>query len=329
MAELISGWQAIASTAIVITILISGISLGVGRAFSIKRLERFGIDEGFQSVVNAAILGAAVAISVLILQISSDFTPSYAKTACMANSTPSGYAMCGINSTIQSSFALSHDIVRIENNLGYYQTLELNFGNFSISPLANMQSTSAQFSNSLQSIQFSIFALALNAQLLSFISSNWFGVVFATGLVLRSIFLTRKFGAFLIASSVAFILFYPLMLLMFPLPIKEFADAKNQSSAFLSNSAYQTVPIIDLNDNGAIARKIYNMSFQASSNITNSTSDFTGDLTLLAQRITMLSASLFFYSAIVPFFALLITVALAYSLSRSLGGEIATGVSQI
>ncbi len=322
MAELLSGWQAIAGTAIVISIIIAGIALGFGRAFSLKRLERFGADELLQSIINAAILGFAVGLSVLVMQIGAEFTPAMENISCNANATPSDYTLCAINATTQQSFGLSQDLVRVQNNIGYYQTLELHFGNFSIQPLVNMGSVSNQLATSLYSIQLSTFASSLNAQFLSFISSSWFGTIFAAGLVLRSFFLSRKFGAFLIGASIALIIFYPLMLLMFPLPLEDVSQARNLTSAFLSNSTYQTVPIIDLNGNNAIADKIYNMSFSGGS-------DFVGDLTLVVQQTTDAAASLFFYSVIVPLFALIATLVLIKELSSSFAGEIATEVSQL
>lgn len=323
MAELLSGWQAIAGTAIVISIIIAGIALGFGRAFSLKRLERFGADELLQSIINSAILGFAVGLSVLVMQIGAEFTPAMENISCNANATPSDYTLCAINATTQQSFGLSQDLVRVQNSIGYYQTLELHFGNFSIQPLVNMGSVSNQLANSAYSIQLSVFASALNAQFLSFISSGWFGTIFAAGLVLRSFFLSRKFGAFLIGASIALIIFYPLMLLMFPLPLEDVSQARNLTSAFLSNSTYQTVPIIDLNGNNAIADKIYNMSFVAGG------SDFIGDLTLIVQQTTDAAASLFFYSVIVPLFALIATLVLIKELSSSFAGEIATEVSQL
>lgn len=343
MADLLSGWQAIAGTAIVISLILAGIALGLGRAFSFKRLERFGAEEIIQSIINAAILGFAIALSTLILQVGSEFTPQQNLSCTYLN--PADYALCSINSTTTTAFALSQNLVRMENVISYYQTLVLNFGNFSIQPLANLASVSTQLSNSLYALQLSAFSSAINAHILSFISSGWFGTIFAAGLVLRSIFLSRKFGAFLIAVALALIIFYPLMLLMFPAPLGELQAANNSTSSFLSNPNYQTIPIIDLNDNGAIADKLYNMSFKgnwttslnvttnSTGNLTNSTvafsNDFPGDLTLISQQTTSASASLLFYSLIVPLFALIATTVLIKELSLSFAGEIATELTQL
>ncbi|MDD5337498.1 MAG: hypothetical protein PHS02_03355, partial [Candidatus ainarchaeum sp.] len=312
MTELLAGWQGIAGTAIIISIILSGIALGLGRGFSIKRLERFGADELIQSILNAAILGFAVVLSTMALQVGTELAPQ-ANITCFANSTPTDYVLCDINSTQQSSFGLGQQLVRIGNVLAYYQTLSLDFGNFSIQPLANLNSVSTQISNSLYSLQFSSFASSINAQFLSFISSSWFGVIFASGLVLRSFFLSRKFGAFLIAAAFSLIIFYPLMIMAFQPPTVQLQQANSTVSAFLSNPAYAAVPIIDLNDNYAIGGKLYNMSFAGGQ-------DFTGDLTVLSQQATDASAAVFFYSIIVPVLAFLATLVLIRELSSSFGG---------
>lgn len=321
MAELLSGWQGIATITIIISIILAGIAVGLGRAFSFKKLERFGINEIFQSILNGAILGSVIVLSLLVVQVGNEFTPQLKNVSCISNSSPSEYALCGLNTTLQTSSNLSYNLVKVQNTIGYYQTLNLHFGNFSIQPLVNLNTVSSQLAYSLHSLQLSIFVSTMNAQFLAFISSNWFGVIFATGLVLRSFFLSRKFGAFLIAVSIAFAIFYPLAILMFPLPIEEINTATLSSSAFLSNTTYQTIPIIDLNDNNAIADKIYNMSFTSS--------DLTGDLTYIVQHSTNAASSAFFYSVIVSFFALLATIVLIKELSHSFAGEIATEISQV
>ncbi|MEW6528315.1 MAG: hypothetical protein AB1391_00350 [Candidatus Micrarchaeota archaeon] len=338
MAELISGWQGIAGTAIVISIIISSIALGLGKAFSIKRLERFGIEEIIQSIINAAILGFAIGLCALVIQIGAEFTTSQMKNiTCLAIAdndtnitvvlntsefTPPDYILCGINATINSSHALAQNLIQIENTLGYYQTLVLHFGNFSIQPLVNLDNISKQLANSMYVIQLSMFASTLNAQFLTFISSNWFATIFATGLVLRSFFISRKFGAFLIGVSIAFIIFYPLMLMMFQLPIEQLNTNQNLTSTFLNNSVYQTVPIVDLNNNNEIANKLYDLGF-------SDNNDFTGDLIVITQRTTDTAANLFFYSVIIPFFALIVVGVLIKEFSNSFAGEIAIEVSKI
>lgn len=233
MADILTGWQGIAGTAIIISIILSGIALGLGRAFSFKRLERFGADEIIQAIINSAILGFVVALSAMVVQVGVEFTPQMGNITCFTyynattnttiefNATaliPPDYVLCGLNATAMNSSALTSDMIRIENNIGYYQSLALHFGNLSIQPLVNLDSVSTQLSNSLYLIQFATFASAMNAQFLSFVSSGWFGTIFAAGLVLRSFFLSRKFGAFLIAVAIGLIIFYPLMIMMFQPP---------------------------------------------------------------------------------------------------------------
>jgi hypothetical protein len=48
------------------SIILSGILIGLGRAFSIKRIESFGVEELVQSVINAALIGAFASIIALV-----------------------------------------------------------------------------------------------------------------------------------------------------------------------------------------------------------------------------------------------------------------------
>lgn len=82
------------------------------------------------------------------------------------------------------------------------------------------------------------------------------------------------------------------------------------------------MPIIDLNDNSAVADKLYTLGFTGGN-------DYVGDLTVITQQATGSASSLFFYLVIVPIFALIATGVLIKELSGSFAGEIATEVSQL
>src|SRR3989338_8625315 len=87
-----------ATLLVTISILLSGIAIGLGRALGYKRIENFGIEELAQSILNAAIVGAFAAIKEIVASISSDAvagttcagaasSDAIAKLACLMNST--------------------------------------------------------------------------------------------------------------------------------------------------------------------------------------------------------------------------------------------------
>ncbi|MFZ5501572.1 MAG: hypothetical protein ACOY58_06660, partial [Candidatus Micrarchaeota archaeon] len=61
----------IAVVVVTASIVLAGLMVGLGRAFGIKRLEHFGLEELIQSVINAAIIGSFAAVIELVAMVSS------------------------------------------------------------------------------------------------------------------------------------------------------------------------------------------------------------------------------------------------------------------
>jgi hypothetical protein len=100
----------------------------------------------------------------------------------------------------------------------------------------------------------------LNAQIATFIGQNALGLIFPLGLVLRTFFATRKLGGFLISLAIGLYILYPMFILIFPSPQGTIDSATLLMESFTENPYYATVPVIDLNDNYAIAAKLDMMS---------------------------------------------------------------------
>ena len=132
--------------------------------------------------------------------------------------------------------------------------------------------------------------------------------------------------------------------MIFPEPAYEMGESIISLRDFNNNSYYATVPVIDLNDNYAIAGKLdvlsgrctaetlsntsYCQTFLDEYNITNMTMqqnlsiDFTGDLTIITQNnVATLSKSLM-YAVVAPIFSLIITIVFVKELANILGSEI-------
>ena len=119
---------------VTISIIIAGIALGMGRALGYRRIEQFGIDELFQSVLNAAIVGSAV----VVVEGIKATTSSLLAVTCQEGADALGELSCIFGKTADSSFLLFQEMLKMSNILGYYQNLVLDFGSFSIQPLANL-----------------------------------------------------------------------------------------------------------------------------------------------------------------------------------------------
>jgi hypothetical protein len=134
-------------------------------------------------------------------------------------------------------------------------------------------------------MQLLLMLVELNIQLLNFVAQNSLLLLLPIGLVLRTVFATRKVGGFLIALAIGLYIFYPAFVLVFPDPGPSLLNATAVMDNFTSNSLYATVPVVDLNSNYAIAGKLDVMSGRcvagnSSDNLTGpSSGNLTGNLT--------------------------------------------------
>jgi len=340
----------IAVIVVTASIVLAGILIGIGRAFGYKRVEYFGIEEFMQSILNAAIIGSFATIIELIGAVSSSVVvDSCAKGDIVFQLS---CTLGGINTAL---FGLLQQLVVTLNILGYYQGLSLDFGAFIIAPFANMHAVSDMLSLQLLSLNVIMMLVELNRQVALFIGQNSLGILFPAGLVLRTFFATRKVGGFLIAFSLGLFVFYPVFVLVFPDPAGDITNSMLVMRNFTNNSYYATVPVIDLNDNYAIAAKMdllsgrcspqtFNFSILSNmtnitnitsvsnntacddylikQNLTNVTVDMSGDLTLIAQSNNNSLSKSLLYAVIAPIFSLVVTIVFVRELSLLLGSEI-------
>ncbi len=254
MAEQYIG-MSIAVIIVAASIALAGILIGVGRAFGYKRLENFGVEELAQSVINAAIIGALASVIALMSGISSTLVT----TQCGAGDAPTQLA-CMLTGVKASLFSLLQGTSRAAELVGYYQTLRLDFAAFSIQPFVNLSGMAGILSGQMFTMQLLLMLVELNIQLLNFVAQNSLLLLLPVGLVLRTVFATRKAGGFLIALAIGLYIFYPAFVLVFPDPGPTLANSTALMSNFTSNSLYATVPVVDLNSNYAIAGKLDVMS---------------------------------------------------------------------
>lgn len=250
MAESFVGIE-VAVIVVTASIVLAGILVGLGRAFGFKRVELFGLEELIQSIINAAIIGSFAAIIELVGVISS----SVVSETCSAGNVISQLS-CSLGHLNDSLFLLMQGQMRILNLVGFYQGLSLDFGSFSISPLANLSSVSDALSSQLLMTNLVMMLVELNTQIALFIGQNALALLFPVGLVLRTFFATRKVGGFMIALAIGLYVFYPTFILVFPDPLPDIANTSIAVENFTNNSFYATAPVIDLNGNYAIAGKL-------------------------------------------------------------------------
>jgi hypothetical protein len=275
MAESFVGIE-VAVIVVTASVVLAGILIGIGRAFGYKRIEHFGMEELIQSIINSAIIGSFAAVIELVAAVSSSVVTETCSEGNVVNQ-----LSCTLGTLNTMLFSLFQEMVKMLNILGYYQSLSLDFGAFSISPFTNLASVTNVLSLQLLSLNWIMILVELNNQITTFIGQNALGLLFPVGLVLRTLFATRRVGGFLIALSIGLFIFYPTFILVFPNPVEDINQSSALMANFTNNSYYATMPVIDLNDNYAIAGKLDILSGRCGNmtNITNVTGNVTGNET--------------------------------------------------
>ncbi|MBN2122439.1 hypothetical protein JW721_05305 [Candidatus Micrarchaeota archaeon] len=304
----------IAGTVVAFSIVLSGLLIGIGRALGSHKVEYFGREELIQAIVNAALVGAYATITLTVAQISSEMV---GESACDAGDALANLE-CVYSGISEQVYGILTQTLAIHNLVGYYQSIVINFPEISVQPLAHLSSVSLILEGQLLFLHQLLLLSEMHIQLLSFFGPQLLTFFFPLGLIFRSFFSTRKLGGFLIALSIGLYLLYPSLVLVFPQP--DF----NESQVFLeevnSNSAYTTIPIIDLNNNSVVASKLTNMS--SLTNVTNTTTaDFTGDLTESIQHVSSITSSLIIFVLLAPVFSLVVTLIFIKEITDIFGGE--------
>ncbi len=308
-------------------ILLSGIILGIGRSLNNKKLEQFGIEELLQSIINAAIIGAFATITASYESIADSLSP----VECTEGNVLDQY-LCVIDLNQEFISTALNELIKISLILGYYQTLTLDFSAFQIMPFANLDQISNLISMTINQLHFYFTVLQAEKEFGLFIKDSSLTIFLTLGIIFRTFFATRKLGGLLIASSIAAYLIYPSFVLVFPQQTNVTNSTIDYLINFTNNSAYAPVPIIDLNDNYAIAAKLDVMSgrcgFSNTTECVNATTDynqsidFTGDLTLITQKSSEISARAFIFAILAHIISLIISVVFVWEAGRIIGGEI-------
>ncbi|MEM4272371.1 MAG: hypothetical protein QXH30_02180 [Candidatus Bilamarchaeaceae archaeon] len=304
----------IAGTVVALSIVLSGLLIGIGRAIGAVRIEYFGREELIQAIINAALVGAYATITLTATEISKGMVGGApcAQGDAMAN------LQCVYNSISEQVYALLQSAVYLQHMVGYYQSIVLEFSTFSIQPMSHLSSIALILDGQILLLQQLLLFSEMHVQLLSFFGPQLLAFFFPLGLIFRAFFSTRKLGGFLIALSFGLYLLYPSMVLVFPQP------QLNTTESLLLNitnkTQYSTLPILDLNDNYALAGKLDNMTALSPANAT-SAADFTGDLTLSTQHITEATSSLVIFIIFAPLFSLVVTLVFIKEATDIFGGE--------
>lgn len=301
-----------------IMLAIAGFALGLGYATENKKLKEFGREEIMQSLINGALVGGLLAMFV-----SGGPIDSMINSIAMGNGTtiscagflsqnsaicfaynylvgPSKYYFLGVphDSILTGSMTLIVALIGLYAILGLLKTF--------LSPLLSIIQTA------VQALGATAISATVQASVLAFVAASALTVVLPAGLILRSLYPTRRMGGFLIALAISLYVVLPLTYVM----------NATISNAYLSTTNSSGTGAVTLGSDS-----ITSSAIAAAKNSTNSsaiTSFISGAQSWTTNFLDGLFGSVAYfivYAFILPAFSLMLTGISVRELSRMLGSD--------
>ncbi len=322
----------LASSLIFLSILLSGLLIGLGKAIKSKKLTSFGLEELTEAIINSAILGAFATIIFAVNSLSNetfeftDINQNYSdgstnlKDFCINQ----GFNLESNIESLQCNLAGVQDLVfqnlnlaqNINFGLSYYSSLSFDFGIVSLSPLKTLESAYSQIS------KYQDFLLSLNLsyqtlfEFLNLIKVASIAFFLPLGLILRSFFITRKLGGMFIGISLSFYIIFPSLISIltnYEDQSNKLSLTKNQMQDFLNQNNLTIYPVADITtsvSNGEVFQTIDSLN----------QTQFVDSL-IIIQKSAISSLSLSTISIFIPIFAFLISSFFAKTIGSGLGEE--------
>ena len=209
-----SAWD-LATSLCLISILLAGIALGVGKAFGSRKLWAWGAEEFTQAILNAALLGALILFTAALSGAMSEALPASASHMTCASAPHDAHAamnlsLCSLEQTSNDTQNITLALMGQSYKLGLLSGLSMDVNVIHATPyqaLAWPAKTFADWAANLSGWQ----ALAqTQMQFLGMVGSQGFALFLQAGLLLRLFFPTRKLGGAVMAGVIAFFIIYPL-----------------------------------------------------------------------------------------------------------------------
>lgn len=255
----------IAIVAATISILLGGMLFGTGLGLGLRRMRLIGLEEIGQGIISAAMVGALVAFVALLDATTASLAPSSALPACPLVQSPSGspfsFYACHLQSLSAAFSRLSSQLSRSSDIAGFTGTLTVSAGVITSQPFYSLQAASQSLSAaSARAAENSALAQS-ELELADSVRSSALAVFLPAGLLLRTFFATRKLGAAAMAVAISAYVVYPLLFL------HTFAISKTGATAFQAadaasdfNSQFAAIPLLDLDETGAVKDRITQMA---------------------------------------------------------------------
>ncbi len=213
-----------------IMIAVSGIALGLGYAVNEKRFKEFGKNELYQSLLNGARVGAMIGlfsqtglVSLAINQMTMSTATSMQCPAAMAGNAAmclaynyligTGYSMNGTfhQSILSTVTLLLTGLFALNGALGAIASLQLSFFSLvTISFSYIVNPIIVQIEYVIKTLSTIAIGAVVQGAVLLFIDASAVSVILPAGIILRTLYPTRKLGGFLMALSIGLYVVFPL-----------------------------------------------------------------------------------------------------------------------
>ena len=322
-------------------ISVFGIVFGVGYAMGNKKIKDFGFDELMQAFISAAIIATLYAafsyngiISTSIMQV---FYSANATSTCYGLSS-SNPAMCfayayttglspisinGISypSLMDSAVTLLAPVSVLYGVLSVLGSIKLSGIFISVGFASFVQPLLSQINYIISSLTFSIISLEVQGVIIKFAAIAAVPILLPAGIILRTLYFTKRLGGMLIAVAIGFYAVFPLTYLLGAQLISEYSSntfALSESVSSYSGSVITTLqsaaqPTLT-SGNFSIFNGLYSIVKAAISPLESIVEE-------LISAISLLITEVFF----VPLLSLMITMTSTRELARVLGSEISFG----
>ena len=326
---------------IAIMISISGIAIGLGYALSERRLKEFGKKELMESIFNGVIISSIFilfsntgAISILLNQttlqngtkISCSSFLSQNPAICLANNYLVGtnsYMFMGSShsSVLTTVSGLIVGLVSMNTLLGLIAAAKIDLLVITLSLSYVVSPLISQIQYIIRLLSTIIISTVVQSSILTFIAFSSLSIILPLGMILRSFYLTRKLGSFLMATAIGLYVVLPLSYVMNATLATSFSNninATSLSEVSLSASNLQTSVL----NSGIQAQKSnYTDVSLIVNTITGGITSITTAVTNLINGLLGFVAYLIVYSFVLPIFSLIITGISIRELSTILGSE--------
>jgi hypothetical protein len=338
------GIYSIAITLIAIMLAIAGIVLGIGYAIDDRKLKDFGRSEIYQSIINGIIVGTLIVafstggfFSLLInnvaggaaLTANCEQAMSGNAAICFAYNYLVGVQPVSINGAsyptlIDTSVALLVPTSLLYTGLGLLSSIKLSVGIISIgfSSMLNPMLTALDYI--IEILTAAIISIEVQGILLKFISIVAIPMLLPVGIVLRTVYVTRKLGGAIMAIAIG-------LFAVFPLTYVLNASLATSYLGSINNGSVSTFINSEINTNSNIINSATAIT-NNSKNTVGIVGYFTGAITGLVQgfesflnEITNVVALIVIEVFFLPVFSIILTAISIRELARILGSEISFG----